>query len=105
METNVLDLAKDKKIADFANIVKDEIRKKVMNNDYIKNKSDEINKYSEIAKTMSKINKVDDENKPESKVDDVTPEENKSEVKTDDVTPEENNSEVKPDDVTPPEEQ
>jgi cell fate (sporulation/competence/biofilm development) regulator YmcA (YheA/YmcA/DUF963 family) len=100
METNVLDLAKDKKIADFANIVKDEIRKKVMNNDYIKNKSDEINKYSEIAKTMSKINKVDDENKPESKVDDVTPE-----VKTDDVTPEENNSEVKPDDVTPPEEQ
>jgi hypothetical protein len=59
MESSILDLAKDKKIADFANVVKDEIRKKVLNTEYVQDKSNEIDNYSEVTKTMKKINGVD----------------------------------------------
>ena len=87
MESSILDLAKDKKIADFANVVKDEIRKKVLNNDYVQNKSNEIDNYSEVTKTMKKINGADKSEENDKPVE--------TEVKDNEVNDVENTEETK----------
>ena len=60
MNKEVLDLAKDKKISDFADVVKSELKKKVLDNEYIKDKADELTKYKTVADTVSGLNKEAD---------------------------------------------
>jgi hypothetical protein len=57
MNDKVLDLAKDKKIGDFAKVVKDELRKKLMKNDYIASQADELQKYQTVSDTMKQLRK------------------------------------------------
>lgn len=57
MDKTVLDLAKDKKISDFADVVKAELKKKILDNDFVKSKSDEVNQYQKISDAMAELNK------------------------------------------------
>ena len=60
MNSTVIDLAKDKKISDFADVVKAELKKKVLDNDFVKDKKEELDKYNKVSDTLSKLTKVDD---------------------------------------------
>lgn len=55
MDKTVLDLAKDGKISDFADVVKAELKKKLSDNEYVQQKTAEMNKYSDIADTTASI--------------------------------------------------
>jgi len=57
MDKTVLDLAKNKKIADFADVVKAELKKKVLDNEYIKSKAGEVEQYQKISNAMAELNK------------------------------------------------
>ena len=56
MDKTVLDLAKDGKISDFADIIKSELKKKLSDNEYVQQKTTELNKYGEITDNVSSIN-------------------------------------------------
>jgi len=83
MNSTVIDLAKDKKISDFADVVKAELKKKVLDNDFVKDKKEELDKYNKVSDTLSKLTKVDDtevkddidDEQEVTNVDDVKPEE------------------------------
>lgn len=55
MDKSVLDLVTNKKISDFADVIKTELRQRVMNNEYISGKKSELEKYTSIGATMSNI--------------------------------------------------
>lgn len=55
MDSNILDLARDKKMSDFADVIKNELRKKIMNNSYIKTKADSVEQFSRITDTLSTL--------------------------------------------------
>lgn len=55
MDNNVLDLAKNKKMSDFADVIKTELRKKIMNNTYIKSNADSVETYAKISDTLSNL--------------------------------------------------
>jgi hypothetical protein len=56
MEETVLDLVKDKKISEFADIIKSELKRKIGDNEYIQQKAEEIEKYQAIGDITSDIN-------------------------------------------------
>lgn len=56
MDNKVLDLAVNKKIADFASVIKAELNKKVKSNDYIAAKAEEYNRYDKIQTSLSDLN-------------------------------------------------
>ncbi len=55
MDNNILDLARDRKMSDFADVIKNELRKKIMNNSYIKTKADSVEQFSRITDTLSTL--------------------------------------------------
>ena len=67
MDTTVLDLAKDKKIADFADVVKTELKKKILDNEFIKDNESKLSQYQKVSKTMSDLNGKKEVEKSEKK--------------------------------------
>ena len=55
MDSNILDLARDKKMSDFADVIKKKKKKKIMNNSYIKTKADSVEQFSRITDTLSTL--------------------------------------------------
>lgn len=55
MDNNILDLARDRKMSDFADVIKNELRKKIMNTSYIKTKADSVEQFSRITDTLSTL--------------------------------------------------
>lgn len=86
MDTNVIDLAKDKKIADFADVVKQKLKQKLADNDFVKSTKDELEKIQSISKSLTDISNKGKDAETKSDDDTKTDVENKTddEVKTTD---------------------
>lgn len=55
MDFKVIDAVNGKRMGEFAEIIKTELRKKIMNNSYIKSKADQVTQYNKITSTLADL--------------------------------------------------
>lgn len=55
MDFKVIDAANGKRMGEFAEIIKTELRKKIMSNSYIKSKADQVTQYNKITSTLADL--------------------------------------------------
>ena len=57
MDKKIIDLVNDKKFSEFADIIKNTLSSKINNNEFIKQKSNELNTYDMIKNTQANLYK------------------------------------------------
>lgn len=55
MDLSVIDSVSNKRMSEFADIVKAELRKKIMSNEYIKTKADQATQFNKITSTLADL--------------------------------------------------
>ena len=55
MDAKIIDYVKDKRMSDFSDAVKSELRKKIMGNTYIKSRAENVEQFSKISDTLGSL--------------------------------------------------